>query len=136
MFPLIRSEGHALDPSFAAGRGEQIGLTTEQVGSSSHLVRMSLICSLISPFHLLLLLILQVGLFDKFAGEAFDTFTQLADELREDFAFRHTSSAEALGSPILSPPAVRLFREFESTPADAGSDVSSSWLLLLASSGL
>ena len=56
----------------------------------------------------------QVGIFPKFSGEEYENFIVVADKLRSEYDFGHTSNAELLprGSPVTSP-TVRLLKPFD-----------------------
>lgn len=60
-------------------------------------------------------LALQVGIFPKFSGEEFDKYIALAQKLRSDYNFGHTSDAKLLprGETSVSGPIVRLFKPFD-----------------------
>uniref|UniRef100_A0A0D6R325 Protein disulfide-isomerase n=1 Tax=Araucaria cunninghamii TaxID=56994 RepID=A0A0D6R325_ARACU len=61
-----------------------------------------------------------VGVFSKLEGEEFANFTAVAEELRSDYEFGHTTDAAVLpynDSPIKLP-AVRLFKPFDERHAD------------------
>ncbi|GJT67788.1 disulfide-isomerase-like protein [Tanacetum coccineum] len=55
-----------------------------------------------------------VGIFLTFSGEEYENFTLLADKLRVDYDFRHTSNAKLIprGSPVTIP-TVRLLKPFD-----------------------
>lgn len=59
--------------------------------------------------------ILIVGIFSEFSGEEFDNFTILAEKLRSDYDFGHTSDAKLLplGDTAVKGPLVRLFKPFD-----------------------
>lgn len=59
--------------------------------------------------------IIIVGVFLEFSGEKFENFTALAERLRADYDFGHTSDAKLLprGDSSVSGPVVRLFKPFD-----------------------
>lgn len=59
--------------------------------------------------------ILIVGVFSSYDSEEFTNFTSVANELRSDYTFGHTSDASFLPekSGDLTPPAIRLFKKFD-----------------------
>lgn len=61
----------------------------------------------------------QVGIFPTFSGEEYENFTILADKLRSDYDFGHTSNSELLprGSPVTTP-TVRLLKPFDELVVD------------------
>lgn len=56
-----------------------------------------------------------VGIFPEFSGEEYANFTALADKLRSDYDFAHTSNAKHLpkGDTSVTKPTVRLFKPFD-----------------------
>ncbi|KAL0351504.1 UNVERIFIED_CONTAM: protein disulfide-isomerase [Sesamum calycinum] len=56
-----------------------------------------------------------VGVFPEFSGEKFENFTTLAERLRADYDFGHTSDAKFLprGDSSAAGPLVRLFKPFD-----------------------
>ncbi|KAI0494393.1 hypothetical protein KFK09_024529 [Dendrobium nobile] len=56
-----------------------------------------------------------VGVFPEFSGEEFENFTKLAEKLRSDYDFGHTSDAKLLprGDTEVKGPVVRLFKPFD-----------------------
>ncbi|PKU87257.1 Protein disulfide-isomerase [Dendrobium catenatum] len=56
-----------------------------------------------------------VGVFPEYSGEEFDNFTKLAEKLRSDYDFGHTSDAKLLprGDTAVKGPVVRLFKPFD-----------------------
>ena len=54
-------------------------------------------------------------MFPKFSGEQFENFTALAEKLRSDYYFAHTSEAKflPLGESSVTGPLVRLFKPFD-----------------------
>ncbi|KAK8691897.1 hypothetical protein V6N13_075392 [Hibiscus sabdariffa] len=59
--------------------------------------------------------IVIVGIFSKFSGEEFENYTALAEKLRSDYEFGHTSDAKYLprGESSVTGPVVRLFKPFD-----------------------
>ncbi|KAH0660606.1 hypothetical protein KY285_027265 [Solanum tuberosum] len=59
--------------------------------------------------------IIIVGVFPEFSGEKFENFTAVAERLRADYDFGHTSDAKLLprGDSSVSGPVVRLFKPFD-----------------------
>ncbi|PWA39166.1 protein disulfide-isomerase [Artemisia annua] len=55
-----------------------------------------------------------VGIFPKFSGEEYESFITVADKLRSEYDFGHTSNAELLprGKPVTTP-TVRLLKPFD-----------------------
>ncbi|KAM7507757.1 hypothetical protein LguiA_018210 [Lonicera macranthoides] len=64
--------------------------------------------------------IVIVGVFPDFSGEKFETFIALAEKLRTEYEFRHTSDAKLLprGDSDISGPTVRLFKPFDELVVD------------------
>lgn len=62
----------------------------------------------------------QVGIFPEFSGEKFENFTTLAERLRSDYEFFHTSDAKLLpaGDLSVTGPVVRLFKPFDELVMD------------------
>ncbi|CAL9115979.1 protein disulfide-isomerase-like [Musa acuminata AAA Group] len=56
-----------------------------------------------------------VGIFPQFSGEEFETFIKVAEKLRSDYDFGHTSNAKLLphGDETVKQPIVRLFKPFD-----------------------
>lgn len=56
-----------------------------------------------------------VGIFPQLSGEEFENFTALADKLRSDYDFGHTTNAELLprGESSVTTPTVRLLKPFD-----------------------
>ncbi|MFS8015081.1 putative protein disulfide-isomerase [Helianthus anomalus] len=56
-----------------------------------------------------------VGIFPTLSGEEFENFTALADKLRSDYDFGHTTNAELLprGESSVTTPTVRLLKPFD-----------------------
>ncbi|WOK94596.1 protein disulfide-isomerase-like [Canna indica] len=56
-----------------------------------------------------------VGIFKEFSGEEFENYIKVAEKLRSDYDFGHTSDAKLLprGDPTVKLPAVRLFKPFD-----------------------
>ncbi|KAI7743539.1 hypothetical protein M8C21_000738 [Ambrosia artemisiifolia] len=56
-----------------------------------------------------------VGIFPTLSGEEFENFITLADKLRSDYEFAHTTKAELLprGEPSVTTPTVRLLKPFD-----------------------
>ena len=54
-------------------------------------------------------------MFPKFSGEEFENYMALAEKLRSDYEFGHTSSAKFLprGESSVTGPLVRLFKPFD-----------------------
>lgn len=54
-------------------------------------------------------------MFPKFSGEEFENFIAVADKLRSEYDFAHTSEAKYLprGESSLTGPLVRLFKPFD-----------------------
>ncbi|KAG9146678.1 hypothetical protein Leryth_021822 [Lithospermum erythrorhizon] len=61
-----------------------------------------------------------VGVFPDFSGEKFENFTTLAERLRADIDFAHTTNAKLLphGDSSLSGPIIRLFKPFDELLVD------------------
>ncbi|XP_058097456.1 protein disulfide-isomerase [Magnolia sinica] len=61
-----------------------------------------------------------VGIFPKFSGEEFENFTTLAEKLRSDYDFGHTSDAKLLprGESTVKQPILRLFKPFDERVVD------------------
>ncbi|KAJ0867601.1 putative protein disulfide-isomerase [Helianthus annuus] len=59
--------------------------------------------------------VVVVGIFPALSGEEFDNFNILADKLRSDYDFRHTTKAELLprGKSSVTTPTVRLLKPFD-----------------------
>uniref|UniRef100_A0A5B6ZID4 Protein disulfide-isomerase n=1 Tax=Davidia involucrata TaxID=16924 RepID=A0A5B6ZID4_DAVIN len=59
--------------------------------------------------------IVVVGVFPEFSGEKFENFTALAEKLRSDYDFGHTSNAKLLprGESSVTGPSVRLLKPFD-----------------------
>ncbi|KAL4282325.1 hypothetical protein GQ457_03G029710 [Hibiscus cannabinus] len=59
--------------------------------------------------------IVIVGIFSTFSGEEFENYTALAEKLRSDYEFGHTSDAKYLprGESSVTGPVVRLFKPFD-----------------------
>lgn len=59
-------------------------------------------------------------MFPEFSGEKFETFIALAEKLRTEYEFRHTSDAKLLprGDSAISGPIVRLFKPFDELVVD------------------
>ncbi|KAF5749037.1 putative protein disulfide isomerase [Tripterygium wilfordii] len=64
--------------------------------------------------------IVIVGVFPKFAGEEFENYTALAEKLRSDYEFGHTSDLKLLPSGDFSAagPLIRLFKPFDELVVD------------------
>ncbi|KAL4565795.1 hypothetical protein LXL04_029901 [Taraxacum kok-saghyz] len=64
--------------------------------------------------------IVIVGVFPEFSGEKFKVFLTLAENLRSDYDFAHTSDAKNLprGDSSVSGPIVRLFKPFDELVVD------------------
>lgn len=64
---------------------------------------------------------IQVGVFPKFSGEEFENFTALAEKLRSEYEFGHTSDAKLLprGESSVTGPIVRLFKPFDELIVDS-----------------
>ncbi|KAK4572791.1 hypothetical protein RGQ29_030994 [Quercus rubra] len=62
-----------------------------------------------------------VGVFPKFSGEEFENFTALAEKLRSEYEFGHTSDAKLLprGESSVTGPIVRLFKPFDELIVDS-----------------
>ncbi|KAJ6805747.1 protein disulfide-isomerase-like [Iris pallida] len=62
-----------------------------------------------------------VGLFPKFSGEEFENFVAVAEKLRSDYEFGHTSDAKFLprGDSEAKGPIVRLFKPFDELVVDS-----------------
>lgn len=58
---------------------------------------------------------LQVGVFPKFSGEEFDKFIAVAEKLRSDYEFGHTTDAKLLphGESSVTGPVIRLLKPFD-----------------------
>ncbi|KVH87963.1 protein disulfide-isomerase-like [Cynara cardunculus var. scolymus] len=56
-----------------------------------------------------------VGIFPKLSGEEYENFTILADKLRSDYDFGHTTNAELLprGESSVTTPTIRLLKPFD-----------------------
>ncbi|PON94599.1 Protein disulfide isomerase [Trema orientale] len=65
--------------------------------------------------------IVVVGVFPKFSGEEFENFLALAEKLRSDNEFGHTSDAKLLprGESSVTGPFVRLFKPFDELFVDS-----------------
>lgn len=63
---------------------------------------------------------LQVGIFPKFSGEEFENFITLADKLRSDYDFAHTTNAHLLprGESAVTTPTIRLLKPFDELVVD------------------
>ncbi|XP_076893556.1 protein disulfide-isomerase-like [Bidens hawaiensis] len=61
-----------------------------------------------------------VGIFPTLSGEEFENFTTLADKLRSDYDFGHTTKAELLprGESSVTTPTVRLLKPFDELVVD------------------
>ncbi|WOL18529.1 protein disulfide-isomerase-like [Canna indica] len=61
-----------------------------------------------------------VGIFQEFSGEKFENYLKVADKLRSDYDFGHTSEAKLLprGDPHAKLPVVRLFKPFDELVVD------------------
>lgn len=60
--------------------------------------------------------ILQVGIFSKFSGKEFDNFMILAEKLRSDYDFGHTTNAKLIPrgeSSSVTKPTLRLLKPFD-----------------------
>ncbi|KAJ8762887.1 hypothetical protein K2173_023016 [Erythroxylum novogranatense] len=59
--------------------------------------------------------IVVVGVFPKFSGQEFENFIAIAEKLRSDYEFRHTSDSKhlPLGESSVTGPLVRLFKPFD-----------------------
>lgn len=64
--------------------------------------------------------VIVVGIFSKFSGEEYENFTILADKLRADYDFGHTTKAELLprGESSVTTPTVRLLKPFDELVVD------------------
>ncbi|XP_062099280.1 protein disulfide-isomerase [Humulus lupulus] len=62
-----------------------------------------------------------VGVFPKFSGEEFENFMALAEKLRAEYEFGHTSDAKLLprGESSVTGPLVRLFKPFDELVVDS-----------------
>ncbi|KAL5982766.1 disulfide-isomerase [Asimina triloba] len=62
----------------------------------------------------------KVGIFDKFSGEEFENYKAVAEKLRSDYDFGHTSNAEYLprGDSTVKGPVVRLLKPFDELVVD------------------
>lgn len=60
-------------------------------------------------------------MFPKLSGEEFDSFMALAEKLRADYDFAHTSDAKLLprGDSSVAGPVVRLFKPFDELFVDS-----------------
>ncbi|CAN0892353.1 Protein disulfide-isomerase, partial [Linum grandiflorum] len=65
--------------------------------------------------------IIIVGVFPKFSGPEFENYLALAEKLRSDYEFGHTSSAKFLprGESSVTGPLVRLFKPFDELFVDS-----------------
>lgn len=56
-----------------------------------------------------------VGIFQEFSGEEFENYIKVAEKLRSEYDFGHTSEAKLLprGDPTVKLPVVRLFKPFD-----------------------
>ena len=63
---------------------------------------------------------LQVGVFPKFSGEEFENFTAVAEKLRSDYEFAHTTDAKLLprGESSVTGPVIRLLKPFDELSVD------------------
>lgn len=54
-------------------------------------------------------------MFPKFSGEEFENFTAVAEKLRSDYEFGHTTDAKLLprGESSVSGPVIRLLKPFD-----------------------
>ncbi|XP_076949767.1 protein disulfide-isomerase-like [Bidens hawaiensis] len=64
--------------------------------------------------------VIVVGIFPTLSGEEFTNFTTLADKLRSDYDFLHTTKAELLphGESTVTAPTVRLLKPFDELSVD------------------
>ncbi|XP_071696429.1 protein disulfide-isomerase-like [Rutidosis leptorrhynchoides] len=64
--------------------------------------------------------VIVVGIFPKFSGEEYENFTIVADKLRADYDFGHTTKAELLprGESSVTTPTVRLIKPFDELAVD------------------
>ncbi|CAN1240419.1 Protein disulfide-isomerase [Linum grandiflorum] len=65
--------------------------------------------------------IVSVGVFPKFSGPEFENYIALADKLRSDYGFGHTTNAKFLprGESLVTGPLVRLFKPFDELFVDS-----------------
>ncbi|CAI0576567.1 unnamed protein product [Linum tenue] len=63
----------------------------------------------------------EVGVFPKFSGQEFENYMALAEKLRSDYEFGHTTSAKFLprGESSVTGPLVRLFKPFDELFVDS-----------------
>lgn len=61
-----------------------------------------------------------MGIFPDFAGEKFENYITVAEKLRSDYDFRHTSDAKLLprGDSTVKHPTVRLLKPFDELVVD------------------
>lgn len=66
-------------------------------------------------------ILLQVGVFPKFAGVYYENFMAVAEKKRSDYDFFHTSDAGILprGDQTVKGPVVRLFKPFDELFVDS-----------------
>ncbi|KAL2892948.1 Protein disulfide-isomerase [Bienertia sinuspersici] len=62
-----------------------------------------------------------VGIFPELSGEAYTSFTALAEKLRSDYEFGHTTDAKLLprGESSVTKPTLRLFKPFDELVVDS-----------------
>lgn len=58
---------------------------------------------------------MQVGIFPKFSGEEFENFMTLAEKMRSDYDFGHTTNAKLIsrGESAVTKPTLRLLKPFD-----------------------
>ena len=63
----------------------------------------------------------QVGIFPKFSGEEFENFMILAEKLRSDYDFGHSTSAKLIppGESSITKPTLRLLKPFDELFVDS-----------------
>ena len=61
-----------------------------------------------------------MGVFPEFAGKEFENYIAVAEKLRADYDFHHTSDAKLLprGDSTVKYPTVRLFKPFDELVVD------------------
>jgi protein disulfide-isomerase A1 len=64
---------------------------------------------------------MQVGVFPELSGSEFESFMAVAEKMRADYDFRHTTDAGVLprGDRTVRGPLVRLFKPFDELFVDS-----------------
>ncbi|XP_047342114.1 protein disulfide-isomerase-like [Impatiens glandulifera] len=114
---IIRNKGKDIQ-EYKGPREAQgiVDYLKKQSGPSSFLIKTSeIVNSLIDANK-----VVVVGVFPEFSGEQFDNFMAVAEKLRSDYEFGHTSDAKLLprGDSSVTGPIVRLFKPFDELVVD------------------